>query len=399
MTKSTGRQKERERLAREAIDRCFDEIIRLVGDGIPMVRAITMVPQRPTINAVRQYMRNFPEQWDRFQKVRTKAFGSLRSRTSFSEEAWSDTLAAISNWDGILKDLRRQGQPTYDQCWQRAGRDPVFKVRLRAAIKARNERPDKKPIRFEKSHFDAAIDYIRGNRGKKLADIDLELKARRLPSMVAIYSARLRSGNNELREEYAGISMDRGVRRYSDEQHAQALEVLKSDPVNARKILRQNAGKLPSMKAIYGRGKTYAITAEIFEEARLVRREAYREIWAAARLARKANRKSRAQPYLTNVLRSGLLLDDLYSEARKLFHPAIPAHERDDMISEVVLAVWEKRITREEIATRGKAIGWKFANSQNNRRFDSLDAPVFEDSHLAYVDTLSSDQWSFEGAI
>lgn len=399
MTKSTGRQKEREERARANIERCFDAIIRLVEAGVPMNQARLQVPEKPTQNSLRHYMRQHPAQWERFKAARIAAFGCVVGGKAgqFSPEAWNAALHTIATEPGTHRENKRQGQPTYNECWRKARTDPDFKARLLAAIDARNERPGMKPTRYSAKKYEQAIKYIRENQDRKLSDVDLNLKRINLPSLAAVYAKRRLNGN--IAEAYAEISSARGVRRYSDEQHSRALEILKSDPVNARKILRQNAGKLPSMNAICGRGKTYAVTAEVFEEARLVRREAYQEIWAAARLARKAKRREPRvrRVYETDVLKTGLLLNEAYRAANALFHRGIP--DRDDMISEVVLAVESGDISLDQIGERGKAIGWRFLNKQSDRRFDSLDEPVFEDGDLAFVDTFTSDQWSFEGAI
>ena len=103
--------------------------------------------------------------------------------------------------------------------------------------------------------------------------------------------------------------------------------------------------------------------------------------------------------YEQNVLRSGLLLDQIYADASKLFHRGLDDDLRDDMISEVVMAVLDGRLPRDEVAKNGREFGWAFVRGLKRQAIDSLDRTVgFDGDKRSLGDLMTSDQWSFEDA-
>lgn len=105
-------------------------------------------------------------------------------------------------------------------------------------------------------------------------------------------------------------------------------------------------------------------------------------------------RRDSATYVLGQELRKLLSQNEIYGEARNLFHRGHPHY--DDMVSEVVAAVYEGRLSRDEMKAKGPAIGRNFSNRIAGTV--SLDVSYL-DSDTTVLDTLSADDWSFEDAI
>jgi hypothetical protein len=116
---------------------------------------------------------------------------------------------------------------------------------------------------------------------------------------------------------------------------------------------------------------------------------------------RRAVAKGPKPVYQTAVLRSGLLLNELYREASDVVSKAraFDSDMREDMISEVILAVTDGTIERENIKTDGLAIALAYKR-RNGSDYNSIDRALWnEDGDGTFLDTLSTSEWSFEGAI
>ena len=96
--------------------------------------------------------------------------------------------------------------------------------------------------------------------------------------------------------------------------------------------------------------------------------------------------------YGKEVLRRGLLQNDLFHEANAAVRRGLDPILRDDMISEIVEAVLSGTITFDEIKSRGAEIGTAFMRRNSYFRFDSLDRLSGRgDSDRTLGDTLTTD--------
>ncbi|MGO3931791.1 hypothetical protein [Rhodopseudomonas pseudopalustris] len=365
----------------------FATIVALCEAGSTLAAACGAVPHGPNLNAVRRWVRNNADAAEQLRAARMAAGGTTRAPSRIPPEAWEAGLQAVATYEGALTSLRVPGQPHIDDLRRRADRDPGFAARLKAAFERRQALGLRK-ARFSPADYSAAIEKLKADRSRNMTEIDADLRRENLPALGTIYVRRYRDA--DLAKQYAeSITATRGIFHFSEEAYDEALAILRSDPAKARLIIKRAKGRLPSFNAIVSRAKTDPAVAAIFGDARLKRRAAK---------AHARTDKANKPVYQDGVLRSGLLLDDLYREASTLFHRGLP--DRDDMISEVVLAVLQGELKREEISTKGVKLGWARV-SRFNKGTDSLDRPIARDggSSTTVLDMVKADHWSFEDAI
>jgi hypothetical protein len=76
--------------------------------------------------------------------------------------------------------------------------------------------------------------------------------------------------------------------------------------------------------------------------------------------------------------------------------PSLPTDVRNDVISAIVLAVYERRLHPRDIASRARE--FITAHYRQFSKFGpvSLDQPVFDDSNVPLIETIRSDQALWE---
>lgn len=102
------------------------------------------------------------------------------------------------------------------------------------------------------------------------------------------------------------------------------------------------------------------------------------------RAATEARRRAAAA---APTLRTTLSKNDLYSLADGAVAKTYPQHARDDMISEMVLAVLEGNIKLDELRANSKRFASRYWSSRPEYHLRSLDEPAFESRGRALHDT------------
>ena len=112
--------------------------------------------------------------------------------------------------------------------------------------------------------------------------------------------------------------------------------------------------------------------------------------WKANRDRCNAERRGKAYPPLGEVSKQALMQNELYATAAGALPGGLPNFVRDDVISEMVLAVLEGRLTVAAVAGQAKRfLSAHYANYQN-RAFVSLDV-VKPGRKVAWVETLAAE--------
>lgn len=176
-------------------------------------------------------------------------------------------------------------------------------------------------------------------------------------------------------------------RTWSDADYDAALDAIRNH--RGRSIHDVLGNNLPTYNGIWDRSRRSVGFAERFRDA-IGEQMAWRRTTYA---------KQPKRIYQQETLRRGLNENELYREASKLFHRGMDPDLRDDLISNVVTAVLAGELPRDELAVRGAAVGWHHHRKLNGRQMDTLDRPAYDNAKISLLDTITGDQWSFEGAI
>ncbi|UFW75492.1 hypothetical protein [Bradyrhizobium sp. WU425] len=221
--------------------------------------------------------------------------------------------------------------------------------------------------------------------------------AERLPSAQAIFKRADR--NPEFAAQLYSVRpkaecSERATFRYSDETYEAAISKIGEAGWNAY-LAEREPGVWPSLNAIYKRTRS-----DKGFKARLngKTRERYRLKRQLKGLTAKRRKNA---PATRPDGQLGFLL--LQQEAYRIADGFVPRHydrsDRDDIKQDIVAAVLTHEIEIDEIGENAKwFISEHFRGGVfSSGKFASLDAPVFEDSDVAFVDRLSSDDYSHIG--
>lgn len=176
-------------------------------------------------------------------------------------------------------------------------------------------------------------------------------------------------------------------RTWSDADYDAALDAIRHH--RGRSIHEVLGNNLPTYNGIWDRSRRSVGFAERFRDA-IGEQMAWRRTTYA---------KQPKRIYERETLRRGLNENDLYREVSKLFHRGMDPDLRDDLISNVVIAVLAGELSRDKLTVRGAAVGWHHQRQVNGRQMDTLDRPAYDNAKTSLLDTITSDRWSFEGAV
>jgi hypothetical protein len=180
--------------------------------------------------------------------------------------------------------------------------------------------------------------------------------------------------------------------RFAPAHYAQSLARLVIDvstPVDEFK-----PENLPSYHAMRARCAHHPEFAEAFAVARRERIAKRCELASIPSKRKRAKRHNPAKPvYETAVLRGQLLQDELYRAANAAVGEWL--QDRDDIITDLIEAALNGSIPIEEM----KLHAGEFVTAHNRRigfaRALSLDAKVSDDSDSTFIESLTSDDYSF----
>lgn len=311
---------------------------------------------------------------------------------TYSDESYDVALNLIASSDiKSIKTWKVAGLPNLDTMRARAKRNPMLKVRIDAAIARRNARLGRRARRgYTASECEQSLRVLADHPDETQAEVDRLLETMDLPLMQTVWVRSKTDAN--LAALLRRANQIRGIVQFPDAAFTAALDHLRSNPLaDFEYLLPHGNPEVASFTAVRDR-----------VDSKHQRHALFLEEYRVVMLRRAAARRSVNAPkvYAEHVLLSGLMLDELYQEASKLFSKSYP--DRDDMISEVVLAVWDRRITRNEIATKGRSIGLKYINTLTNAKTLTLDDTVSggeEEGRMLWVDTMTTVEWCGEDAI
>lgn len=310
---------------------------------------------------------------------------------TYSDESYDAALNIIATTDiKSIKAWKVDGLPNLDTMRARAKRNPALKVRIADALAQRNARLGQRARRsYSNFECEKSLRVLEGHPDKTQAEVDQLLETMDLPLMQTVWVRSKTDAN--LSTMFKHANQIRGIIQFTESAFTAALDQLRSNLLaDFEYLLPHGNPEVASFTAVRDR-----------VDSKRQRHALFLEEYRVVMLRRATARRSVNAPkvYAEHVLLSGLMLDELYREASKLFSQAYP--DREDMISEVVLAVWDRRITRDEIVTKGRAIGLKYINSLTNAKTLTLDDTVSggEEERMLWVDTMTTDEWCGEDAI
>lgn len=223
-------------------------------------------------------------------------------------------------------------------------------------------------------------------RASKSANIKLILQ-RPLPGYSAIIR-RCRLDETFRAKFHDALSNRDSPKRYRADAFVQALDLIKANPnIPVRKLLKTTTVRLPSARQLDWRIERDPSLQSLANPIRRLRRQAF-----------SYRRKLAVKPPLPDhVLIAGLRMNELYAVAERAVSKHFDPADRDDVISEMVLAMVDGELSIDEAQHSGKEFARRFFRPQNRSLYRSLDEPVFaeESGSIPFVDTFTSDHWNF----
>lgn len=120
--------------------------------------------------------------------------------------------------------------------------------------------------------------------------------------------------------------------------------------------------------------------------------EAYRQKQRAARQRRILCRLG--LPFApTYQLAAALRQNEIYAAAAAIVPTHYAPHRRNDLISELVLAVLDGHVQLGDLATKGKAIMRKWLSANSSFDTVSLDTPLYDDGRETLIDRITDTGW------
>lgn len=120
--------------------------------------------------------------------------------------------------------------------------------------------------------------------------------------------------------------------------------------------------------------------AEIRRDARQAERQRQRE----------AERAERAIP-IGERFRTALTQNDIYAAINRAVPLRLPAHVRDDVLGEMVLAVLEGELDLDAVPAKAREYLRRYDRASERWKLVSLDAPIAGTDDLRLNDTLSTE--------
>jgi hypothetical protein len=355
----------------------LDDIFCMISSGSSLRAACASDAKFPTFNQVSFQIRRDPGIRARYQAVKEQ----WKQNRSPSAKYFEQIIALIGSGMSVATACAQDPAfPHPDTFYNLCIRSPAKNERLRCALALRESLVRQRLGKFCESDFDAALQAIRTCTGASVAEV---LKWP-LPQQHTLLKRCAR--DPAFAERYrSAIAAREDPRLHRTEAYNRALDLIEANPLAAIKpLLKGSESRLPSLAALNWR----------------IRRDP--ELSARAgvmRLQRRHSRqKLRAKPvFQTDLLASALATDRFYAAARFAAPKYLDPADRDDVISEMVLAMISGDLSIDEARRSGKEFARRFLRPQNRPKYSSLDEPVFADEgrSIAFVDTFTSDHWNF----
>ncbi|TFV71686.1 hypothetical protein E4K64_25500 [Bradyrhizobium frederickii] len=309
----------------------------------------------------------------------------------YSDEAYSEYLARLEADEtaeslGEAQKLYWPGLPTFHSVMRRR-RQQLQSILSGKGFVGRGGRPRI----FEEEVYAEAIRFLSTMSLTEYADHRQAVGA--LPSAQAILRRAARDPEFA-RELYSKRPKTEGLSyRYSNEVYEAAISKIGAHGWSAY-LEECKPGVWPSLNAIYKRAR-----GDKEFKARLngKTRERFRLKRELRALTARRQKVALARP--DGQLGFLLLQQDAYRMADKFVPRHYAREDRDDIKSDIVAAVLARELEIDEI---GDNASWFISEHFrggvfSSGKFSSLDAPVYDDSSLTYVDRLSSDDYSHIG--
>lgn len=195
-------------------------------------------------------------------------------------------------------------------------------------------------------------------------------------------------------------------RRHTDAEFLQVMEILRDNPDKTERWLFANVvgPELPTRLMVQSRCRSDSVFAALRKSMLDGRQGSITPVITdKMRAAWIARRKTNGQPAVARPagqLRQALRRNDLFAMADRVVSRRLDPHIRDDVRSDIVLALLEGALDRDAI---GKAArGFEVRAQHWDRRFSvlSLDRTVggADGESVAFVDIFTSDNWTYEAA-
>jgi hypothetical protein len=278
------------------------------------------------------------------------------------------------------------------QCFLKHPKHPDRRQRLKAAQSQGKEHPVPTTF-YSEEHFDHSLNVIEGSDQKiRLRDLRIEggpsyrtlcVRAEREPE----FAARLKAAQGQRRR-------GGGHHKYFEENYNNAISLIKKTSLAFYKRVARDRG-LPCTRTVwvnttknhefrtrYGAAVEVAVSSEL----RRSRTE---------RLARK--QEWRAKKHAQHP-KTALLSNDLYQRVNATIPKGLEPETREDVISDVILAVLSGEIGDHEIATRCAEFVKRHNRNFSPYETTSLDAPIFDGPKSSnMLDHLTTDPVAYWG--
>jgi hypothetical protein len=319
----------------------------------------------------------------------------------YSDEAYSEYIARLAA-DETAKSLEEAqklywpGLPTFFSVLRRR-REQLRSVLSGKGFAARKG-PVRRRLRFDKEVYAKAIGLFSTMSLTEYAKHRQAVGMLPSPQAILKRAARDPEFARELYSRRPKAKVEGQSYRYSDEVYEAAITKIGAHGWDAY-LEGRKPGVWPSLNAIYKRARgdkefKARLNGKTRERFRLKR-----ELRALTVTRRRATRRRVIIDRPTGQLGFLLLQQDAYRIADKFVPRHYAREDRDDIKSDIVAAVLARELEIDEI---GHNTSWFISEHFrggvfSSGKFSSLDASVYDDSSLTYVDRLSSDDYSHIG--
>ncbi|WP_340672542.1 hypothetical protein [Bradyrhizobium ottawaense] len=315
----------------------------------------------------------------------------------YSDAAYSEYLVRLKADETAksMEDATRlywPGLPTFWSVMRRRRVDLRQVLKDRGLLKPKGRRTG--AAVYSDEIYSRAIELVSTLSLKQYGDYREANPSERLPSCQAIFKRADRHPDFAAKLYSVRPKVERATFRYSNEVYEAAISKIGEAGWNEY-LADCKPGVWPSLNAIYKRARSdKEFKARLYGKTR----ERYRlKRQLKGLIARR--RKSAAIDRPGGQLGFLLLQQDAYRTADGFVPRHYERSDRDDIKQDIVTAVLMGEFGIDEIGEHAKwFISEHFRGGVfSSGRFGSLDAPIYDDSDLAYIDRLSSDDYQHIG--
>lgn len=359
----------------------FDQIVELVRGGMQIKAACESNPEFPSYTTFKKFYQMRPAYRARLDAARNLDVGEVLVRRH-----WDKFIAAIEAGGAIIATCERFGF-TSGPLYRLLDLEPDMQSRFDAAIVTRESGPNAlgqgrhsgPKASWETSDFDKAIEVLTTS---KAASIYAALEPPLMPKHT-VFAWASRDPERMRRLRHA-LAVRPRPGRYTDDEYEAALEVIRTT----------KTGKYEKALVAAGAPPRWAVQ-------KMKRDAAFKARFNQAMNISRSKRRVPRPVYGYAMLQTGLAQNEIYRAARSAIPAKIDPIMRDDMISEIVIAVMEGRLQPDQILSRGFEIGREFERRNNSHEFLSAELSFNDGSEdtTSRYDRVGLAEWSFEGAI